>query len=245
MPDEAAVPEAPETSKSGTPPETPAAHTPEAPANGQTESPENIDWKQRAEEMEKRYNDLRPEADRRASLLADIEGRNGPERQAQALAEHARIELEEEEAEEPDDEFDLPPDPSDEIAAIKQELAEEREAKQAEEFDRMETEYTESTVEDLADKANLKLNDEEYEVIVNHGFANRDPHNGKPDLEGGIAKLKAIQEAARKSYAKSKDDSVLAPVGATGEPKIDLRNKEQRQKLGREVFEAAERQKTP
>jgi hypothetical protein len=232
MPDEAT--EAPE--KTGTPTETEVTPETGALAEAQTESPDNTDWKQR-------YEDLRPEADRRASVLADIEGRNGPERQAQALAEHARIELEEEEAEEPEEEFDLPPDPSDEIAAIKQQLAERDEVAQAAEFDRLEAEYIESTVEDLADKANLKLNDEEYEVVVNHGLANRDSHDGKPDLEGGIAKLKAIQEAARKSYAKSKDDSVLAPVGATGEPKIDLRNKDERVDLGTKVFEAAERSK--
>ncbi len=233
MPPEAETPEAP---INGTPPETPAAPTTEAPANGQTESPEEVDWKQR-------YEDLRPEADRRGSILADIEGRNGPERQAQALAERARIELEDDEEPELEDEFDLPPDPSEEIAAIRQELAERDEVAQAAEFDQLEAEYIEKTVEGLEGKENLKLSDEEYQIVVNHGLANRDSHDGKPDLEGGFAALKAAQEAARKRYAASKDEAVLAPVGATGEPKIDLRDKEARQKLGREVFEAAARSK--
>lgn len=236
MPEEAAVPEAPENK--GTPPETPAA-PPEAPAEGQPESPEEVDWKQR-------YEDLRPEADRRGTLLADIEGRNGPERQAQALSEHAQIELGEEEVEEPEEEFDLPPDPLDEIEAIKRNLAERDEAAQADEIDQLETEYTERTVEELEGKENLKLSEEEYELVVNYGLVHRDPHDGKPDFEGGFKALKAAEEATKKriaEYAASKDGATLAPVGAAGEAKIDLRDKEARQKLGQEVFEAAERQK--
>lgn len=233
MADEPAASEAPET---GTPPE-PNAAPPEAPAEGQPESPDNIDWKQR-------YEDLRPEADRRASLLADIEGRNGRERQTQALAEHARIELAEEEAEEPEeDEFDLPPDPSEEIEAIKQQLAERDEVAEAAEFDQLEQDYTERTVESLEESENVKLSDEGYELIVNYGLSHRDPHDGKPDFEGGFKALKAEREAASAAYSRSKDEAALAPVGAKGEQKVDLSNKEARQKLATEAYEAAERAK--
>jgi len=227
--DEAAVAQAPDK---GTP--TPEAVEPDAPSK-EPDSPEEIDWKQR-------YEDLRPEADRRASLLADIEGRNGPERQEQALAEHARIELAEEEAEEPEEEYDLPPDPSDEIAEVKQQLAEEREQREEAEFDNLEQEYIEKTVEGLEGNENLKLSEEDYDLVVNYGLAHRDPHDGKPDLEGGLAKLKASWEADRKRYAESKE-TFVPPVGTTGEPKINLRDKEARQKLGVEVFEASERHK--
>jgi len=233
MPEEAIAPEAPEQ-QPGTPPE-PNATPPEAPAEGQSKSPE-VDWKQR-------YEDLRPEADRRASLLADIEGRNGPERQRAALAEHARIELEEEEAEELDDEFDLPPDPSEEIEAIKQQLAERDEAAEAAEFDRLESEYTERTVEALEDSENMKLSDEGYELVVNYGLSHRDPHDGKPDFEGGFKALKAEREAAKTAYDRSKNEAALAPVGAKGEPNIDLRNKEARVQKATEAYEAAERAK--
>lgn len=232
MPDEAVVPEAPET---GTPPE-PKATPPEAPAEGQTDSPDNIDWKAR-------YEDLRPEADRRASLLADIEGRNGPERQTQALAEHARIELAEEEAEEPEEEFDLPPDPSEEIEAIKKQLAERDEAAEAAEFDQLEQDYTERTVSSLEESENMKLSDEGYELIVNYGLSHRDPHDGKPDFEGGFKALKAEREAASAAYSRSKDEAALAPVGSKGEQKVDLSDKEARQKLATEAYEAAERAK--
>lgn len=213
--------------------------TPTPPAPDQPDTPvvpdsPDPDYKQR-------YEDLRPEFDRRNELLADIEGRNGPERQAQALAEHARIELENDEKPELEEEFDLR-DPTEEIDAIKQELAERDEVAQAAEFDQLEAEYLEKTVEEIEAKENLKLSDEEYQIVVNHGLANRDPHDGKPDLEGGFAALKAAQEAARKRYTESKE-TVLPPVGTTGEPKIDFRDKEARQKIGTEVFEAAERSK--
>jgi hypothetical protein len=237
MPDEAAV--TPEAPINGTPPETKATPEPGAPVEApQTESPE-VDWKQR-------YEDLRPEADRRASVLADIEGRNGPERQAQALEQYARIELEDDNEPVEEGEFELPPDPLDEIEAIKQELAQRDEAAQAAEFDGLEAEYIEETVKGLEGEKNLKLSDEEYDAVVNHALSNRDPHDGKPDLEGGFAKLEAIQKAIVKrnaEYAQSKDQAALAPVGATGEHKIDLKDKDARQKLGTEVFEAAERSK--
>lgn len=228
--DEAVVAQAPDK---GTP--TPEAVEPDAPSK-EPDSSEEVDWKQR-------YEDLRPEADRRASLLADIEGRNGPERQTQALAEHARIELaEEEEAEEPEEEYDLPPDPSDEIAEVKQQLAEEREQREEAEFDNLEQNYIESTVEGLEEAENLKLSEDDYKLVVNYGLFNRDSHDGKPDLEGGFKALKASWENARQRYAESKE-TFVPPVGTTGEPKINLRDKEARQKLGVEVFEAAERHK--
>lgn len=235
MPDEAAAPEAPDT---GTPPD-PNAAPPAAPAEGQTESPDNIDWKAR-------YEDLRPEADRRASLIADIEGRNGDDRQRAALAETARIELaeEEEEAEEPDEEeFDLPPDPNERVDQLEQRLAERDEAAKAAEYDQLEQDYTERTVEALEESENMKLSDEGYELIVNYGLSHRDQHDGKPDFEGGFKALKAEREAASAAYSRSKDEAALAPVGSKGEQKVDLSNKEARQKVATEAYEAAERAK--
>lgn len=225
MADEPAA--APQVEDTPVVPEAPAA--PDTPT--QPESPEVTDYKQR-------YEDLRPEFDRRNELLADIEGRNGPERQAQALSQHARIELEDEEAQEADDEFDLPPDPSEEIAAIKQELAERDEQAQAAEFDQLEVQYTEATVNALEDKEGIKLSDEAYDLVVNYGLAHRDPHDGKPDFEGGMKALKADREAARKEYAESKRSAALAPVGTEGEAKVNLRDPDARRKVAVEAYEA-------
>jgi hypothetical protein len=244
MPPETQTPEAPEQTGTPTSPTTPEPGAPvtEPPGTGSpSESPEDIDWKQR-------YEDLRPEADRRASLIADIEGRNGPDRQRQALADHARIELaeEEEEAEEPEfgeDEFDLR-DPNEEIDAIRQELAERDERASEAEFDQLEREYTERTVEALEESENVKLSDEGYDLVVNYGLAHRDPHDGKPDFEGGFAALKAERQAANASYLQSKE-TFVPPVGTEGEPKIDLRDKEARQKVMTEAYEAHSRSQEP
>lgn len=236
MPPEAPAPEAPEQSGTPTSPAAPEQNggaPAEEPQGGgsQTESPEVIDWKQR-------YEDLRPEADRRASLLADIEGRNGPERQAQALQEHARIELEAEEEEQEDDEFDLPPDPNEEIAKIRQELAERDEASKEAELERLEQQYCEETIEGLEGSENFKLSDEEYEFVVNRALAHRDQHDGKPDLEGSFKAFKKSILARNKGVFDSPEEPITPPLGTEGEPKIDRRDKEARQKLATEAFQA-------
>jgi hypothetical protein len=223
----------------GTPPETPVTPETGAPPESPSDSPE-IDWKQR-------YEDLRPEADRRASILADIEGRNGPERQAAALSERARIELEaaDEAEEEDDDDFDLPPDPNERIDQLERERQDERQQREDAEFDQLEEKYLESTVEALEAQAGLKLSDEAYDFVVNKALANRDPHDGKPDVEGSFKAWKAEVEAAGQSWVKSKD-AVIPPLGTEGDKKLDpsiLRDKDKRQNLGVEVFEAAERAK--
>lgn len=237
MPEEAPTTEAPET---GTPPESPEAPINGAPPEAPSDSPDT-DWKQRAEEFEKRYNDLRPEADRRASILADIEGRNGPERQAAALAERAQIELEDEEAEEPEEDFDLPPDPNERIDALERQRAEEQAQREQDEFDRLEQDYLESTVATLEGDANVKLNEEQYGFVINDALNNRDPHDGKPDVEGSFKKLKAMLDSAGVEWGKTKD-TVVPPGGAPGEKQITpemLRNKETRQKIALEAFQAA------
>jgi hypothetical protein len=215
--------------------DTPAV--PEAPASPDTptpESPEVIDYKQR-------YEDLRPEFDRRNELLADIEGRNGPDRQARALQEHARIELEDEEAQaEEDDEFELPPDPSEEIAQIRQELAERDEASQQAEFNDLEDRYIEVTVGELESNEGFKLSAKDKEFVRLYGLNNRDEFDGKPDLEGGFQALKDSLEGYRKRYVEEKRSAVLAPVGTEGEKKINTRDPEQRRQAMAEAYEAEE-----
>lgn len=236
---ESGVPLNAEGDDQGTPETGPDGGNPDEPdsAGSPSESPDDgIDWKQR-------YEDLRPEADRRASLIADLEGRNGQDRYAEALREVARIELQEEQEAAPEEFDDLDePDPNEEIGKIREELAQRDAAAEEAYLQGLEEEYIEDTVEELETEHNLKLNDKEYSVVVNHAVANRDPHDGRPDLKGGFELLKEVRGAERKRYTKSKD-GVEPPAGTPGEPKIDLRNKDARQKLGVEVFEAAERAK--
>jgi hypothetical protein len=227
----------------GTPETDPEKGNPDEPAPGggsQNDNPDDTDWKQR-------YEDLRPEADRRQTLLADIEGRNGPERQAAALAERAGVELDDENGPEVEfgdefDELDDLRDPHEEIDEIKRELAERDERQADERFEQLEQEYVETTVEQMEEAEGVELSDHDYELVVNYGLAHRDEHNGKPDLEGGLKALKASWESAQKRYEQSKDTDELPPVGANGEPKIDWSDKESRQKAGREAFRRHQRQ---
>jgi len=237
MPEEAAVAEAPVVEDSPSVPEAPAS--PDSPTSDSPQVPDGY-------VEEKRLKDTQAELTRKSELLADIEGRNGPERQAAALSEHARIELEAEEAElEPEEEFELPPDPQEEIEAIRQELAERDEVAAEAEFEQLENRYINETVAQLEESENVKLSKEERDLVVNYGLNHREEHGpeqGKPDLQGGFAALKASQEAFRKRYTESKE-TFVPPVGTEGEPKVNLRDKEARQKLATEAFEAAERAK--
>lgn len=242
MPPEAQTPEAPAETGTPTSPTTPeqsGAPVTESPgSDSQPESPEGIDWKQR-------YEDMRPEFDRRQSVLADIEGRNGPERQAHALQEHARIELEAEEAEaQPEEEFNFR-DPNEEIDKFRQELAERDQATQEAEFNQLEGRYCESTVEKLETDENFKLSDEEYDFVVNRALANRDEFDGKPDLEGSFKAFKKSILSRQKALVDGRDDAPMPPLGTEGEPKIDLRNKDARQEYGTKIFEAHQRSQEP
>lgn len=234
MPDEAAVAEAPVVEDS--PGTTQAPASPDSP----TSAPEVPD----GYVEEKRLKDTQAALTEKNELLADIEGRNGPERQAQALSEHARIELENEEAEaEPEEEeFGDFRDPIEEIDALKAERSEELQARENEEWDRKEEAWVDQTRSELETQESLKLTKAEKELVDNYAYGHRDPHSGEPDMQGGIAALKASWESQRQSYLESKN-SFVVPTGTEGEPKVDLRDKEARQKLATEAFEAAERAK--
>ncbi|MGH2941062.1 MAG: hypothetical protein ACRDPE_23430 [Solirubrobacterales bacterium] len=184
------------------------------------------------------YEKLRPEADRRASILSAIEGRDGPEAQAQALAQYAQIELQGDDPDPvvEDDTFNWT-DPSEEVAQLRQELeAEKATAAQQQEM-AQEAEYVQQTVAGLEAQANMELTDDEYELVVNYGLSHRDSFDGRPDLEGGLNALMASQKAAQKRYLASKQ-SVQVPTGSTGEPAIDYRDKDSRLKVAQEVFDA-------
>lgn len=234
MPEEADVltPEAPEKD-TGTP--EPAAPDTGAPADAQTET-DDTDWKQR-------YEDLRPEADRRQTELDDLDGRNGPERQRAAF-ERRGVALEDEEG--PDefedddlDEFDdLPSEGDPRVEELDQRLTQREQADEEARFQALEQDYIEETVGSLEEEFDLseELTDREYDLVVNYGLSNRDPHDGKPDLKGGMEALIESQKAAQKRYGKSKQDADMPPPGAEGEPKIDYRDPEARKKAGREAF---------
>lgn len=199
--------------------EKPAA---EPPAEGAAEQP-TTDW-------EKRYNDLRPQFDRNNQVLAAAKGDHGPEAQIQALQQlGVNVQRPEEEPEEPD----LFEDPDErtqrEIAEIREDLQQRDEAQEHAEFERLEHQFINGTIDQLEKDENLKLPKEERDWVEAQAKANRH-ESGEPNLKGAFDALKGIKSRARDEYLASKKQAARAPAGAVGEEQIDLspKNKEQR-----------------
>lgn len=189
-----------------------------APAPESTEdSTPAVDW-------EKRYNDQRSEFDRRGSLLAAAEGRQGPEAQAEALRQLG-VEVE---MEEPTEEEDTYVDPDERIDRLEQQLAERAQAEEQEQFHQLETEYIDKTLKGIEQENGVNLSDREVKIITNNALANR-LEDGRPDLQGAFDDLKEIKSAARDEYLASKK-TAKAPVGTAGEETIDLSDPEAKRK---------------
>lgn len=191
---------------------------------------------QPAIDYEQRYNDLRPEFDRKNQLLSAAEGHHGAEAQAQALRQlGVEVELDEE----PDDAY---VDPDERIDRLEAQLQERQEAEKEAEFQRLESQYIKSTLAEIEGQEEIKLSDQETKLVVNHALANR-LGDGKPDLQGAVEALKTIKGAARDEYLASQREKAKAPrapVGTAGEEKIDLSDQDARQKWMAEQMQALE-----
>lgn len=190
---------------------------------------------------EQRYNDLRPEFDRRNALLTAAEGQQGPEAQAQALRQlGVEVEMAEEEEQEEDDPFEDPAERLEKRLQAQEERLNQREEQEQEaHFQKMEEDFIEKTLDEIAGKEGVKLSARETKVIANNALANR-LENGEPDLQGAFDDLKGIKSEAAEQYRQSKD-SPAAPVGSAGEDKIDFSNPDARRKFMREDLEARQR----
>jgi hypothetical protein len=219
MPDEAtqAPGEVQDTPQTDAAPEVgkPAA---EPPANGEEDKP-TVDF-------EKRYNDLRPEYDRANQLLAAARGEHGPEAQVQAL-QQLGVNVQQE-AEEEDDPFEDPDERTQrEVAELREKMQQREEAEEWAQFEQLEGEFVNSTLDQLEQDENLKLSSKERKWIETQGKANR-LESGEPNLQGAFDDLKGIKSAARDEYLASKKQATKAPAGAVGEDKIDLSDKDKR-----------------
>jgi len=186
---------------------------------------------------EQRYNDLRPEFDRRNALLSAAEGQQGPEAQAQALRQLG-VEVEMAEAEDDkDDEFLSDVERLEQRLAAQEEKFTQREQQEQEaHFQKLEESFIESTLSEIEGKENVKLSERETKVVVNNALANR-LENGEPDLQGAFDDLKGIKSAARDEYLASKK-APAPPIGAAGEDKIDFSNPDARRKFMADDFNA-------
>lgn len=187
---------------------------------------------------EQRYNDLRPEFDRRNALLSAAEGQQGPEAQAQALRQLG-VEVEMAEAEDDkDDEFLSDVERLEQRLAAQEEKFTQREQQEQEaHFQKLEETFIESTLSEIEGKESVKLSERETKVVVNNALANR-LENGEPDLQGAFDDLKGIKSAARDEYLASKKNVPAPPIGSAGEDKIDFSNPDARRKFMADDFNA-------
>jgi hypothetical protein len=182
---------------------------------------------------EQRYNDLRPEFDRRNALLTAAEGQQGPEAQAQALRQLGVDVQMEEEAEEAEPEW---VDPDQRIDQLEARLTQREEKEQQDHFAQLEDQYIKSTLGEIEGKENSKLSEAETRVVRNAALANR-LDDGRPDLQGAFDDLKGIKSAAAEEYRASKN-TPSPPVGSAGEEKFDPRDPKARRAFIQKDFEA-------
>lgn len=217
-PDEAPAVEQ-DTPANDTEPEAPTQDTPEA----EDTEPE-VDYRQR-------YESLRPEFDRTNQVLAALQGRHGPDAQAEA-AKMFGFEF----AEDEEEDTELR-DPADEIAEIKRQLAERDQQAEAQQLEAAEQTWIQQELGKVAKSEDRDLTDEETDIIVGYALSNRFD-DGQPDIEGGHERLKAIYSAAQKRLVNSKR-APRPPAGVPGADAIDTSTPEGRRKAILQTAEAS------
>jgi hypothetical protein len=217
----------------------PEAETQDTPINAAPEEGKPAEAPAGTDNWEQRYNDLRPEFDRRNALLTAAEGQQGPEAQAQALRQLGiEVQLEEEEEEQPDP-FEDPYEKR--IGTLEQRLAAKEEAEQQAEADATEQRLVKDALTGFEKDGNVKLTDREKKIIENNALVNRFQFRSVDDLnaalKGAYDDLVEVKKAAQEEYRTSKN-TPLPPVGSAGEEKLDTRNPEQRRAFMLKDFEA-------
>jgi hypothetical protein len=235
MPEEAATTPEAEAQETSTTAGTPGEETPATPA---TSEQETVDF-------EKRYNDLRPEFDRTTGQLKEAEpaiqlyqALQNPETRGDVLR-YLQENLVEEDgaAGEPGDEEDQQvQDPR--VDQLAQEFEQDR-------FERYLTDlesYIDSSVDDLAKDAGVKLTDDERNLI----FATVEiQDDGSPKVEEAFKRISGLRDLHIKEYRDSKKDAPPppAPQGGSGEPQAPTGDPKARLSRAMEVanraFEAA------
>ena len=173
-------------------------------------------------DYEKRYNDLRSEYDRVTPIVAALQGRHGPEAQAQALQQFG-FDMDEE------DEFEERPgeDPDDRVARLEQWKNDFEQQQQEQFFAQQEEEYLVGEIERLEKDAGREFSDEEVTLLARAAQASR-LDNGEPDIAGAYELLTGVSKSARDQYVASKK-APKAPIGSPGEEQIDTSDDQKRQ----------------
>lgn len=209
---------------------TPAPEVQDTPTDAAVDEtkPAEDESTQSTDNWEQRYNDLRPEFDRKNQLLSAAEGHHGPDLQAQALRQLG-VEVEmEQEAEEQDEGW---VDPDERIDRLEAQLAQRDEADEESQWAQREESFIDTTLSTIEEEEDVKLSNSETQFVVTNALANRDPNTGEPNLQGAFDDLKGIKSAARDEYLASKKNSPAAPLGTAGESKVDFSDPKARRKF--------------
>lgn len=183
-----------------------------------------VDWK-------KRYEDLRPEFDRRNQRLSELEaleqGLQDPETLTQILSELGYTD--------DDDEGygDEGPDLYSEVEALKQELAQQKELSQREQLTVQEHAYIDDELEAIQEATGQKLTDKEAIRIGQESQSMRD-ENGFPDVRAAYEEWNAFKqeliEQERENWIQTKKSpQVKSGPGAAHVPDLETTK-------GREAF---------
>lgn len=222
MPDQ----EAPESQ------DTPSQVEESAPEEG---TPEESTEQPESDPFEKRYNDLRPEYDRKSQTLSQYEeffqALSDPETQAEALQ---AIGLELEGDEESDEEgFDYDDDPDERIEQIEAYLAEQEEAAQEEAVLDEAEEHVAETLSEL--DPDDSFSDDYVDLLIS---AAPEDDDGFPDVKAAHEQFQREFETQREKWVESKRRAPQVGSGSSPSHQPDLDNAEQRrdyiaQRLGK------------
>jgi hypothetical protein len=190
-------------------------------------------------DYEQRYNDLRPEFDRKSQTLSEYEQFIGhlrdPETQAEAL-QALGLQLEEDE-EQDDEEWDDPEERLEaELEGVKEYLAEQQQAQQFAEYQEREVDYVDDAITELEDEESIELSDKELGAVVRLADTLRD-EDGWPDVKAAWEMLGGVSETQRERYIKSKR-SPQVQSGASPSKQENLDDKDSRREyLARRLAE--------
>jgi hypothetical protein len=171
---------------------------------------------------EQRYNDLRSEFDRRNQAFAALEGRLGPQAQAQALNAFGFDMDDEDDFEERDNESE-----EDRVARLEQWAASQQEREQFESLQAQEADYLTSEIEAIEKAEKRELSDQEIDLIANLAYSQR-TETGEPDVRGAYQALVGYGKSQREAYVESKK-APKAPIGSPGDEQIDTSDDQKRQ----------------
>lgn len=213
-------PPAPESEAPGSPASGPDNGTPGAENNAPDD--DKVDY-------ESRYNDLRPEFDRRGTELDQlrqfqqaVSGAAGPEAQAQAFAAIG-LELDEGDNGDPD----LNDDPDARMDQFEERLNEREAAEQQSQYEAAESQYLAEGIEILEEQAKREFSDEEIQALA--AIARANPNDqGIPDLAFAHQQLEAYGNSLKKQWMESKQTGRQPGSGVPAIEQVDLDNDEAR-----------------